>query len=332
MIDKYIYDVDILDVISVPEDWQECIGHISLSYHWEEDFPKEHSHLENDLTFMAFAFDQINGVSFDYGPPLDKTFILKMLKNFPDITQYRQFRAIPLIWWRQDQDFVSELIRNNYDSYRSAPKKERQDKSYALRAAAINGAILEFSPRKIRNDLDIAKAALQSNPFSIHFLTKKTQSKLDPDLVDHCMKISKGDKSEIYKIDDKDVIRNIFVSLMNAGSSVDASNLTVEKIDRSNNYYLDNRGTHPLSIDDDILLYALNINPELISYFRLSQLDILGIQLIELASKNPFLNREQIQNAQNLLFNAYIDQTKELPFVQPFKIVGHARRMCDLDS
>ena len=332
MIDNYIHDVDILDVISVPEDWQECIGIITNSFYWEEEFPKEQSHLENDLTFMAFAFDQIDGVLFEYGPPLDKTFILKMLKSFPDITQYRQFRAIPLIWWQEDQDFVSELIRNNYDSYRSAPKKERQDKSYALRAAAINGAILEFSPRKIRNDLDIAAAALQSNPFSIHFLTKKTQSKLDPDLVDHCMKIAKGDKSEIYKIDDKEVIRNIFVSLMNAGSSVHASKLTDEYMDRSNHYYPYNRRTHPLSIDDDILLYALSINPELISYFRLSQLDFLGIQLIELASKNPFLNREQIQNAQNLLFSAYIDQTKELPFVQPFKIIGHAKRMCDLDS
>ena len=59
-------------------------------------------------------------------------------------------------------------------------------------------------------------------------------------------------------------------NLVILGGIMDNEILTVEKIDRSNNYYRDNRGTHPLSIDDDILLYALNINPELISYFRLS--------------------------------------------------------------
>jgi len=331
MIDKYIYDVSIEDVMSIPKDWSDCIEFMTDSLYWEEGLPKRYEYLIDDLTFLRYAMDYMNGIQFDYGPPLDEAFILEMNKNFPYITEYRQFRAIPLAWWRQNDDFVKELVRSNYDSYRSAPKKERKDKSYALRAATINGAILEFSPRNIRNDLEIATAALRSNPFSIHFLTKQMKSKMDTDLISHCLKISKGDKHEIYKIEDKEVIANIFVSLMNCGRSVHASKLNWKNLPRKNWDAFDRR-TLPHLIDQDFLLYALSINPELISYFRLGYLDRFGIMLIELSSLNPFLNREQIQNAQNLLFNEYIEKTKELPFVQPFKIIGHARRMCDIED
>ena len=38
----------------------------------------------------------------------------------------------------------------------------------------------------------------------------------------------------------------------------------------------------------------------------------------------------QNHNTQEILFDAYIDKTKDLDFINPFEITGHARIMCDL--
>jgi len=328
-----IYEADIWDVMALPDDWNACIDLMDgdMIYHWQEDLPNEYNHLVSDMRFLSIAMDRID-VYFEYGPPLDESFILESLKNDPDITTYRVFRAIPLKWWYDRPHFVSKLVKNNYASYISSPKKLLKDKSYALNAASINGAILEFSPRVIRNDLEIATAALESNPFAIHFLTKATQSKMDASLIDHCLKIAKGDKKELYKIKDKKVISNIFVSLMNCGPSVQNSKSYFHAPEgnlRARTWY-GPATTDPLFIDNDVILYAFSINPELISYIQISHLDRLCIRLIEMSSSNPFSQIKEIQSAQKILFDAYLDKTKDLDFVNPFAITGHARIMCDL--
>ena len=336
MTDQYIYETSIWDGIALPDDWKACLDLMDSGemYHWQEDLPSKYNHLVSDTRFLSIAMDRVYDFGFDYGPPLDESFILESLKNYPDITTYRWFRAIPLKWWYDRPHFVSELVKNNYASYKSSPKKLLKDKSYALNAASINGAILEFSPRVIRNDLEIATAALESNPFAIHYLTKAMQSKMDASLIDHCLKIAKGDTNELYKIKNKKVISNIFVSIMNWSPAVHkASRYYYDKNTDTRglyswNYYMD--GANPIVVDSNLILYAFSINPELISYFRLSSLDALGIRLIEMSSSNPFSHRKEIQNAQNILFDAYLDKTKDLDFANPFEITGHARIMCDL--
>ena len=64
--------------------------------------------------------------------------------------------------------------------------------------------------------------------------------------------------------------------------------------------------TDPFGMDFDIFLYAININPELISYVRTSQLEELGNLLNQSLTKNAFINVEQIQKVQSLLFETYI--------------------------
>ena len=314
----------------LPKDWYEGMHIIEEHYGWWSDaLPSELEHLNNNYSFLKVGLDYFDGDFFDWGPPLDETFILDNLKQFPDITQNGTFRSIPLSWWSKKPDFVSELINNNYSSYRNAPKKLRGDKSFALNAASINGAILEFSPRVIRQDIEIATAALNSNPFSIQFLTKATKSFIDDSLIDHCLKISKGSKEEIFKLKNKKVITNLFVSLMNRGRAVDNSGLLLEDTKFVCGHWV--RGvTRPLAMDFDIFIYAVNLYPELISYIRMSQLEILGKLLKVALSNNPFLNVERIQRVQTLLFDTYIERTKDFDFLNPIETVGYAKRISGL--
>lgn len=342
MTEKYIYEESIWDVLALPDDWKECISYL------DDGSARLHlfySDLLDDPSFLNIAIDQMSDFNFSY-PPLGcyrnpqllsnelEAFMLMNSKHYTLNKLYRYNRYIPFRYWYDRPDFVAELVKNNYDSYRDAPKKLLKDKSYALNAASINGAILEFSPRVIRNDLDIATAALESNPFAIHFLTKTMQSRMDATLIDHCLRISEGDKKELHKIKNKKVISNIFVCLMHCGPSVYQSKLNKGsyrykpyKSKRWNLSFL--QRMDPFGIDDDFLLYAFSINPELISYFRLSQLDDLGRHLIKLSSSNPFLHTKEIQNAQKILFDAYIDKTKDLDFVNTPQIINHAKRMCN---
>ena len=45
---------------------------------------------------------------------------------------------------------------------------------------------------------------------------------------------------------------------------------------------------------------------------------------------SSFMDYFQNHNTQEILFDAYIDKTKDLDFINPFEITGHARIMCDL--
>ena len=308
-----------------PNDWDYCINFIDEHMGWwSELLPSDLEHLSVNHDFLKTALDIFDGDFFDWGPPLDEVFILEGLKQFPDITQNRTFRSIPLSWWRKNLDFVSKLVENNYSSYRNAPKKSRGDKSFALNAASINGAILEFSPMVIRKDLEVASAALNSNPFAIHFLTKATRSRIDDSLIEHCLKIYTGSKEEIFKINNKQVITNLYVSLMNKSKAV--KNYRVQ----DSQYYRHRLVMYPFGMDFDIFLYAININPELISYVRTSHLEELGNLLNQSLTKNAFINVEQIQKVQSLLFETYIERTKDFDFLNPLESVGYAKRIAGL--
>ena len=310
----------------LPNDWNNCINFIEEHMGWwSEALPSDLEHLWVNHDFLKTALDVFDGNFFDEcGPPRDEVFILESLKQFPEITQGYIGRAIPLSWWRKKPDFVSKLIENNYYSYRNAPKKSRGDKPFALNAASINGAILEFSPRVIRNDLEIASAALNSNPFAVHFLTKATRSAMDDSLIDHCLKIYKGSKEEIFKIKNKQVITNLYVSLMNRSKAV--KNYRVQ----DSQYYRHSLVMYPFGMDFDIFLYAISINPELISYVRTSHLEELGNLLNQSLTKNPFINVKQIQKVQSLIFETYIERTKDLDFLNPIETVGYAKRISGL--
>jgi hypothetical protein len=309
----------------LPNDWNHCINFIDENMGWwSEALPSDLEHLWVNHDFLKTALDIFDGDFFDWGPPRNEVFILESLKQFPDITQNRIGRNIPLSWWRKNPDFVSKLIENNYSSYRNAPKKLRGDKSFALNAASINGAILEFSPRVIRNDLEIASAALNSNPFAIHFLTKATRSAMYDSLIESCLKIYKGSKEEIFKIKNKQVITNLYVSLMNKSKAV--KNYRVQ----DSQYYRQSLVTYPFGMDFDIFLYAININPELISYVRTSHLEELGNLLNQSLTMNAFINVEQIQKVQSLIFETYIERTKDLDFLNPLESVGYAKRISGL--
>ncbi len=309
----------------LPNDWNHCINFIDENMGWwSEALPSDLEHLWVNHDFLKTALDIFDGDFFDWGPPRNEVFILESLKQFPDITQNRIGRNIPLSWWRKNPDFVSKLIENNYSSYRNAPKKLRGDKSFALNAASINGAILEFSPRVIRNDLEIASAALNSNPFAVHFLTKATRSAVDDSLIESCLKISKGSKEGIFKIKNKQVITNLYVSLMNKSKAV--KNYRVQ----DSQYYRQSLVTYPFGMDFDIFLYAININPELISYVRTSHLEELGNLLNQSLTMNAFINVEQIQKVQSLIFETYIERTKDLDFLNPLESVGYAKRISGL--
>lgn len=308
----------------LPKDWSDLIGYIEEHYGWwEEDIPPELKHLWGDFRFYRVAFDIFNKNFFSWGLPQDKEFILDSLKQYPDITSnWYGSRNIKLSWWYEDPSFVSELIQNNYSSYRNAPKKLRWNKSFALNAVSINGAVLEFSPRVIRNDLEIASEALKTNPLSIHFLTKATRSLIDDSITDHCLKISKGSKEEIFKIKNKQVITNLFISCMNRSNSA-------QHLISPVGHFSEER-TYPLNMDLDILLYAMDINPELITYIRMSELENLGKLLKEALGNNPFLNVERIQKVQTFLFETYIERTKDLDFLNPIETAGNAKRISGL--
>ena len=309
----------------LPNDWNHCIDFIDEHMGWwSEALPNDLDHLWLNHSFLKTALDIFDGDFFDWGPPRDEVFILESIKQFPDITKNRIGRNIPLSWWQKNPDFVSKLIENNYSSYRNAPKKSRGNKSFALNAASINGAILEFSPRVIRNDLEIASAALNSNPFAVHFLTKATRSAMDDSLIENCLKIYKGSKEEIFKIKNKQVITNLYVSLMNRSEAV-KNYTTPQTLNRYHRFK-----TNPFGMDFDIFLYAININPELISYVRTSQLEELGNLLNQSLTKNAFINIEQIQKVQSLLFETYIERTKDLDFLNPLESVGYAKRISGL--
>ena len=313
----------------LPNDWLECITYIEdWEDHygwWEENLPQELHHVPSNFDFLKTALDILGASFFEFGPPRNEEFILESIKQFPAITQNALFRAIPLSWWRERDNFVSKLIENNYRSYSNAPKKLRWDKSFALNAATINGAILEFSPMVIRKDLEIANAALDSNPFAVHFLTNATKTAMDDLLIDKCLEISKGSKEAIFKIKNKKLITNLFVSLMNRPKSVENSGLI-------NNIggYFQKRSTYPLEMDFDIFLHALNVNPDLISYIKMSHLEELGNLLNQSLTKNVFINLEQIQQVQALLFKTYIDRTKNLSFLNPLESAGYAKRIAGL--
>lgn len=309
----------------LPNDWNHCLEFIEENGNWWLDaLPNDLQHLWLNHDFLKTGLDVFNGNFFDeFGPPCEEAFILESLKQFPEITQTHIGRVIPLSWWRKP-DFVSKLVENNYYSYRNAPKKSREDMPFALNAASINGAILEFSPRVIKKDLEIASAALNSNPFAIHFVTKATRSCIDDSLIDHCLKIYKGSKEEIFKIKNKQVITNLYVSLMNRSKAV-KNYTTPQTLNRYNRLKTD-----PFGMDFDIFLYAININPELISYVRTSQLEELGNLLNQSLTKNAFINVEQIQKVQSLLFETYIERTKDLDFLNPLESVGYAKRISGL--
>ncbi len=83
-------------------------------------------------------------------------------------------------------------------------------------------------------------------------------------------------------------------------------------------------------MDFDIFLHALNVNPDLISYIKMSHLEELGNLLNQSLTMNAFINVEQIQKVQSLIFETYIERTKDLDFLNPLESVGYAKRISGL--